>query len=114
MLETFQIDTGSWSTGTPMPTGRSGHAGVMLRGCLYAFGGEGNAGHPSGVFAESEVYDPGAGAWDSLTPMPTPRHGMGAAAVAGRIYLAGGANVQGFGAVATHEVFTVPATQACP
>jgi N-acetylneuraminic acid mutarotase len=112
VLEIFQIGAGTWSTGASMPTGRSGHAAAMVRGCLYAFGGEGNPNHPNGVFPQNEVYDTRSDTWDSLTPMPTPRHGMGAAAVGGRIYIPGGANVQGFGAVATHEVFTVP-TRAC-
>jgi hypothetical protein len=39
--------------------------------------------------------------------MPTPRHGMGAAATGGRLYVPGGATVQAFGAVATHEILTL-------
>jgi hypothetical protein len=114
VLEIFHLVTGTWSTGAPMPTGRSGHAAAVVAGCLYTFGGEGNAAHPSGVFPETESYDPVTNTWDSLAPLPTPRHGMGAAVVDGRIHVPGGATVQGFGAVAVHEVFTPPAAASCP
>ena len=96
----------SWTPRASMPTGRSGTACAILDDRLYVFGGEGNPATPTGVFAEAEVYDPAADAWTSLASMPVPRHGMGAAAWDGRIYVPGGATVGGFGAVATHEVFT--------
>jgi hypothetical protein len=38
--------------------------------------------------------------------MPTPRHGMAAAAWNGALYVPGGATSAGFGAVAAHEVLT--------
>ena len=41
--------------------------------------------------------------------MRTPRHGMGAATVGGALYVPGGADVQGFGAVDVVERF-VPAS----
>lgn len=113
VLEAFDFAAGTWSTLTPMPTGRSGHAAAVVGKCLYTFGGEGNPNDPNGVFAENEVYDPDTDTWDSLTPMPAPRHGLGAAAIGTRIFLPGGANVKGVGAVATHHVFTVPDVPAC-
>ena len=45
--------------------------------------------------------------------MPTPRHGIGAAVIGDRIYLPGGANVQGLATVATHEAYVVPAGKSC-
>jgi hypothetical protein len=45
--------------------------------------------------------------------MPSPRHGIGAAVVGDRIWVPGGATVQGFGAVTTHDVFTPPAERTC-
>jgi hypothetical protein len=36
--------------------------------------------------------------------MRSPRHGTGAAGFEGRLYVPGGADVQGFGAVDTNEV----------
>ena len=111
--EAFDPATGSWATRAPLPTGRSGHAGAVVRGCLYVFGGEGNPSTASGVFRENEAYDPRTNTWESLAPMPVPRHGIGAAVIGDRIYLPGGATVQGFGAVATHEVYTVPVSKSC-
>jgi N-acetylneuraminic acid mutarotase len=113
VLEVFDPTTGAWTTRAPMPTGRSGHAAAVVRGCLYVFGGEGNPTTPSGVFPQSEVYDQGANTWTTLAAMPTPRHGVGAAAVGDRIYTPGGASVQGFGAVGTNEAFLVPAGRSC-
>ena len=39
--------------------------------------------------------------------MPTPRHGTGAASVGNAVFVPGGADHQGFGAVATHEAYFV-------
>jgi N-acetylneuraminic acid mutarotase len=66
-------------------------------------GGEGNAAEPSGVFDQVEAYAPSTDQWRALLPMRTPRHGMGAAVVDGALYVPGGADRQGFAAVATHE-----------
>ena len=52
-------------------------------------------------------------AWTSLAAMRTPRHGIGAAVVGNRIFVPGGATVQGFGAVATHDAFEAPASRTC-
>jgi hypothetical protein len=56
------------------------------------------------VFDQVEAYDLAADRWRVLDPMVTPRHGMWAAAVDGRIYVPGGATRQAFGAVDTHEI----------
>jgi N-acetylneuraminic acid mutarotase len=85
----------------------------VVQGCLYVLGGEGNANLPSGVFPQNEVYDPRTDVWETLTPMATPRHGIGAAVLGDRIFVPGGANVQGFGATAAHEAFTVPFGKSC-
>jgi N-acetylneuraminic acid mutarotase len=111
--EAFDTTNGIWSSLAPMPTGRSGHAAAVVRGCLYTFGGEGNPAAPTGVFPQNEVYDPRANTWQTLTPMPTPRHGIAAAVIGERIFIPGGAATQGFGVVAAHEVYTVPAGKTC-
>jgi N-acetylneuraminic acid mutarotase len=113
VLEVFDTATGAWTTRAPMPTGRSGHAAAVVRGCLYVFGGEGNSSTPSGVFPQNEVYDPGTDIWTSLAPMPSPRHGIGAAVVGNRIFVPAGATVQGFGASGTNEVFEAPLGRSC-
>jgi len=111
--EAFDPVTNSWSRRAPLPTGRSGHAAAVVAGCLYVMGGEGNAGSASGVFPQNEAYDHRSDSWGALAPMPTPRHGIGAAVLGDRLFVPGGASVQGFGAVAVHEVFTIPAGRTC-
>jgi hypothetical protein len=60
------------------------------------------------VFGQVEAYDPQADSWQAYAPMPTPRHGMGAAVVGDAIHAAGGGPMNG-GVFQTsvHEVFSV-------
>jgi hypothetical protein len=111
--EAFDAVARAWSARAAMPTGRSGHGAAVVRGCVYVFGGEGNAARPDGVFPQNEAYDPRTNTWETLAAMPTPRHGIGAVALGDRIFVPGGATVQGFGATAVHEVYTVPAGKSC-
>lgn len=93
----------TWRDGQPMPTSRAGLASAVLGELVYVFGGEGNADHPSGVFNDSEVYDPVSDSWTLVRPMRTRRHGTGAASLDGAIYIPGGAAVEAFGALHLHE-----------
>jgi N-acetylneuraminic acid mutarotase len=97
---------GAWVERAVMPTARGGTACGVVGDRLIVVGGEGNPNEATGVFPEVEAYTAASDTWDALAPMPTPRHGMGAAAVGGRLYVPGGATTQGFGAVATHEILT--------
>jgi 2-polyprenyl-6-methoxyphenol hydroxylase-like FAD-dependent oxidoreductase len=46
--------------------------------------------------------------WELYAPMPTPRHGLGAALVGDAIHVAGGGPVMGGGVQsAVHEAFTL-------
>jgi N-acetylneuraminic acid mutarotase len=89
----------------PMLVGRGGTAAAAIDDRIYVIGGEGNTAVPSGVFPDVTVYDATADAWETLAPMQTPRHGTGAASVDGVIYVPGGADTQGFGAVDTNEAY---------
>jgi N-acetylneuraminic acid mutarotase len=100
----FQLEQDGWTTRTPMPTARGGIASGVVGGKIVVVGGEGNTEAASGVFPQTELYDPAADRWESLEDMPTPRHGMAAAGLDGSLYVPGGASKQAFGAVATHEV----------
>ena len=95
----------SWQSVAPMPTARGGCAAATLNGVIYVFGGEGNPNIPGGVFDNVSAYDAVRDSWTVLAPMQTPRHGTGAAAVDGVIYVPGGATKQAFGAVDTHEAY---------
>jgi N-acetylneuraminic acid mutarotase len=100
----FDPAQGSYAARAPIPTPRGGIAGAVLDGRFLIFGGEGNDDDPSGVFDDVEAYDPAADSWQALPPMLEPRHGLGAAALGGSIYLPGGASTEGFGAVGEHTV----------
>ena len=90
--EVYDPKTDKWRTAAPMPkgSGAGGNASAALGGALYAFGGEyfDNGGR---VHPEVWRYDPKADAWTAATPMPTPRHGLGAVELNGAIWLVGGA-----------------------
>jgi N-acetylneuraminic acid mutarotase len=101
----FDPATEAYAPGAPLLTARGGVAGAVLGERLFIFGGEGNASDPSGVFPQVEAYDPATDTWEAFPDMLFPRHGLGAAADAGRIYLPGGASQQGFGAEDTHTAF---------
>ena len=104
VVEAYDPAANEWRTDfARMPTARGGLAVAALRGCIVAIGGEGNGGDPFGIFPQAEIYDPAADTWDSRPDMRTPRHGMGAVAVRGRIIVPGGARRQGFGASTANE-----------
>ncbi len=65
-------------------------AAALLGGRMFVFGGE----HGGGVFFQNEAYDPATDTWATMAPMPTPRHGTGAAVVGDAIYIPGGGLVR--------------------
>ncbi len=105
ILEEYDPGSGQWSAATSMPTARGGIAGAVFENRLYVFGGEGNPDVPSGVFSETESYDPNTDTWQVHTPMTVPRHGIGAALLDGLIYIPGGATLEGLGVSGAHDVF---------
>ena len=78
----------TWATRRPMIAARAAHVTVEYAGKLYAIGGV----RGGTVVGTTEVYDPLSDAWTSLTPMPTPREHLSAAAIGDRIYVVGGRN----------------------
>lgn len=102
-VEIFDSAAGTWSAGASMPTARGGCMGAVINGRILIVGGEGNGSVATGIFSQSELYDPTSNLWTTLEPMRTPRHGTGAAALDGELFVPGGATTQGFGAVATNE-----------
>ena len=102
----WAFEAGGWVDRAQMITGRSGVGCGVIGGELIVVGGEGNPDASSGVFPQAEAYDPATDSWRALDPMPTPRHGMGAAAWEGSLYVPGGATVQGFRATDVHEILT--------
>ncbi len=94
-----------WTQVASMPTRRSGVACGVVDGRLIVVGGEGNPDASSGVFPQTEAYDPATDTWETLERMAHPRHGMGAAAWDGRLYVPGGGNRINLSPVRTHDVF---------
>ena len=112
-LESYDPETGAWATHAPLPTPRGGLAAAVLASKIFTFGGEGNVSDPRGIFHEVEAFDPATGRWEERPDMARPRHGIGAAAVDGKIYIPGGAPVQGFATTDVHDAF-VPRELADP
>lgn len=93
--EIYDIASGAWSTGTPMPTARSGVGVAALAGRIYVLGGEGWLGNFGGVFRSNQAYDPNTNSWAEETRMPTPRHGFAVAVIDGKLYAVSGVNNAG-------------------
>lgn len=90
-VEWYDIARKGWNgLKTEMATPREHHGAAVLGGKLYAVGGR--KGSPATNLAALEVLDPtdGAERWRSLKEMPTPRGGIGAAALGGKLYVFGG------------------------
>ena len=108
IVEIYNPQDQTWRFGTPMPTKRSGHNGIVANGCLHIMGGEGNgAGNVDGLYPQHEVYDPRSDTWTSLVLMPTAVHGVtGMAFIDGWIHFPGGGTRQGGSSGSTiHQVY---------
>jgi N-acetylneuraminic acid mutarotase len=109
----YIVARNTWEVRAPMPTPRAGLGLASYRNRLFAMGGEGRViaeGRigQARVFGQMESYDPRSDSWQRHTPMPTPRHGVGAVAIGDWIYVAGGGAVTG-GAIqsAVTEAFSL-------
>jgi N-acetylneuraminic acid mutarotase len=83
----LDLRTLRWSS-APGPTPREHLAATAARGLVYAV-----AGRKAGIdtnLATFEAFDPRAGRWRPLPPVPAPRGGTGATTIAGRIVSVGG------------------------
>lgn len=60
----------------------------------------------SGTFDENDAYDRHTDTWQTLEPMPTARHGLGAAVVGDTIYVIGGGPTPGLSVSGVNEAFT--------
>jgi hypothetical protein len=85
--------TDSWTPAPPVPTPRGGGAGTLFRDMIVFLGGEDDR----RTYDENEAFDLKTNRWLRLTPMPTGRHGFGAAALGDTLYVATGARGVGAG-----------------
>ena len=72
-----------------------------MAGSLYVIGGQ----RDRIAVTDVDRYDPATDSWQALPDMPNPRHGFGAVAVDGKIYLPGGADTMALGAIDVNSVF---------
>jgi N-acetylneuraminic acid mutarotase len=105
--DTWSYDPGAnaWMARAPMPTGRAGTGCGIIDGKLYVTGGEGNSSDPAGMYDDVEAFDAAANMWTVLSAMPNKKHGVGGAVWDGALYLCGGADREGFAAVAGTDIF---------
>jgi N-acetylneuraminic acid mutarotase len=90
-----------------MPTARGSLACAALGTVIYCFGGEGDASNENEIFAQVEAYDTVDDTWTSLKPMEVPRHGTGAVALGGRIWVPGGGVKTAMAPVGTFDSFGI-------
>ena len=74
---------------------------MLLNDRIVVVGGEA----PSGTFNQVEIYDPAADRWSTAAPMPTARHGLGAAVVGNRMVVIAGGPTPGASASSANEIF---------
>jgi len=107
--EVYDPQTNTWMPQAPLPTPRAGIGVASVNGELFVFGGE--TFDPNGgggeVHGEVEVFNAATNTWQSLSPMPTPRHGIWASVIGNQIFLPGGGIVAGIGPTNVNEVFIV-------
>jgi non-specific serine/threonine protein kinase len=88
VAETEVFDGTKWTDVAAMPTLRDHLAGVAGGRYFYAVGGRALSADKN--LGAVERYDPATNAWTRLPALPTPRGGLGAAVVGGRLVTLGG------------------------
>ena len=90
-VEVFDPATAHWTALAPLATPRGGLGATATAGGLVVVAGGEPSTERKTTFAEADAFDVRVGTWRSLPPMPTPRHGLGVAAIGDVVYtLAGG------------------------
>jgi len=108
-VEVYDPATDTWDESPAnLPITSGGLAVASLHGRLYAFGGEFFEDGDSGVYDLSVEYNPETNTWRNLAPMPLPRHGIGAVAVADTIFIIGGGPIAGFATTGVNSGFIPP------
>jgi non-specific serine/threonine protein kinase len=88
MPTTEVFDGTRWTDAAPIPTPRE-HLSATTDGTfVYAVGGRNLSSDKNS--AAFERFDPATGAWQTMPNMPTPRGGVAATCIDGRIVAAGG------------------------
>jgi hypothetical protein len=108
VVEIYDPRTDTWREGPRLGHTHGGFAATVLedvRGDIaIAVGGE----QPDRALDVVEVLRLPAGAWETIEPVPTPRHGHAMSAAAGRAWVIGGADEPIFAAVDAVESWAPP------
>lgn len=86
----------AWSTGVELPEARAEGVAESVDGRIFVIGGRVRETPDATTFTthvdsdRNEMFDPEAGTWTTLTPIPTARNSAASAVVDGRIYVIGG------------------------
>lgn len=86
-VQVFNTQSRAWEQGRPMLIARSGHVAAYSQGMVVVIGGMGKK---VVMLSATEAFDPSAGAWRNLAPMPTPRCMASAVATPSGIVVIGG------------------------
>ena len=84
IAERYDPSTNTWETLNSMSVARAGVSSTVLKGKLYAIGGEG--------LSSVEVFDQNTGSWTAGVDLPSEVNGGTAITVSDKIYLVGGKN----------------------
>jgi N-acetylneuraminic acid mutarotase len=110
--EEYDPATDTWTYKKPMPTPRERFGIAVYQNKIYCIGGCRDGGYFSNdsIIGVNEVYDPATDTWETKEPIPTPRRGLGANVVNGKIYLIGGyvpasSSLTGFSDLSLNEVY---------
>jgi len=92
VVEVYDPATNSWSTRSPMPTGRNHFMAAVVDGKIYAVDGRIGSSFVtmSDVTDLVEEYDPKTDIWRYVSRSPTKRGDVGGGVYNGRIYVTGG------------------------
>ncbi|KAM5238175.1 kelch-like ECH-associated protein 1 [Ctenodactylus gundi] len=91
-LEAYNPSDGSWLRLADLQAPRSGLAGCVVGGLLYAVGGRNNAPDGNTDSGALDCYNPMTNQWSPCAPMSVPRNRIGVGVIDGHIYAVGGSH----------------------
>ena len=92
-VQVYDAAADRWTLGPPIPQALNHPMAAAVDGKLYVIGGQataGGGGTAAGFLDTVFQFDPATGRWIRRAPMPTARSAGVAAAIDGKIYVAGG------------------------
>lgn len=91
-LEAYNPSNGSWLRLADLQVPRSGLAGCVVGGLLYAVGGRNNSPDGNTDSSALDCYNPMTNQWSPCASMSVPRNRIGVGVIDGHIYAVGGSH----------------------